>query len=142
MMARIIDGVDITTAVLCEEVRPELNGKWTLLGVFPGDMAVPETPANVRLGLYLEAHVTKPYTGPLNIRFRLNDKEIMVAQGKLESQQGFVALPLGSVIVGFPEPGTIFVDLSADSKNWIEVLSKKLVIGALKDGIFIPSSTS
>ena len=44
----------IGNVVLCEEVRAELYGKYSILGAFSGDIIVPYFGGNLRTSLYLE----------------------------------------------------------------------------------------
>ncbi len=44
----------IGNAILCDEVRPELHGKYTLLGVMAGDVLVPEFVNFLRVAIYIE----------------------------------------------------------------------------------------
>jgi len=140
MSVEVVPGVQITAAILCEEVRSELNGKSTLLGVYSGDLLVPELPANLRLGVYAEATASLAYKGPLHVRFLLNGEQIVLGNGTLNTEAGYIALPVSGMIVGCNKPGIVSVEFSPDATLWKEVISRQLKIGTFKDGILISPS--
>jgi hypothetical protein len=134
MTVEIGDGIEYVTGLICEDVRAEVDLKWTLLGVFSGNIAVAQMPANVRLGLFLEIIATKSYQGPLFTRICINDKELVNIKGELDLKGGPIALPIGSLLVPIPETGKLSIQMGLDGKNWKGVLSKELILGAFKDG--------
>ena len=141
-MVEVVDGIFIRTVIFCEDVRQEAGNKTSLLGVLSADIIVGAVPAPIRLALYMEGEATKPYRGPLNLRLRLDDQELLVAQGQLNAQPGLAILPIPQMVVVIPKVGILRVDIGKDPDNWHEVGAKKILVGTLKDGAFIPSSVS
>jgi len=129
MTVEISDGISFQTAILCEEVRPEAANKWSLLGVFPGGLMVPSLPANLRLGLYVEAKLERDYKGPIHLRILNNGTEVAQIRGDLDSKVGFVALPIGSLVAGFTHEGTIEIEVGTDAVHWHHLLTRDLLTG-------------
>jgi hypothetical protein len=129
MTTKIGDLLTITNAIVCEDVRAELNNKWSILGAYSGDIAVPNVPAAIKIAFYMEGQLAKPYHGPLSARIRLDNDQVALVTGTMDAKEsGPVSLPIPGPIVPFQNAGTIFMDLSFDSSTWVEVVSKKLII--------------
>jgi hypothetical protein len=135
MTVEIGDGIEYVTGLICEDVRAELYSKWTLLGVFSGNIAAAQLPAQIRIGLFLEINVAKDYRGPLFTRICLKEKELVNIKGELDAQRGPVAIAIGSFLVQVPETGILSVQMGLDGKNWKEVLSKEFILGTFKNGV-------
>jgi hypothetical protein len=129
MTVEISDGISFTTAILCEDVRPEAANKWTLLGVFPGGLMVPNLPANLRIGMYIEATLAKDYKGPIHLRMLNNGTEVAQMRGELDAKVGFVALPIAAFVAGFAHEGTIEIEVGTDAVHWRHLLTRDLLIG-------------
>lgn len=139
-MIEIADGLSIGTVIFCEDVRQEAGNKWSILGVLSADILVPSLPATVRLALYVEGEVANAYDGPLNLRLRLEDQELLVAQGKLNAQKGIIVLPVPQLIVSIPNAGMLRVDMGPGADQWSEVAAKQVREGTFKDGALVPPS--
>jgi hypothetical protein len=59
----------VVDAVLCEAARQEINGRFTLLGAFGGDLRIKELPGMVQMALFAEIDVQE--TGQHNADFRV-----------------------------------------------------------------------
>lgn len=132
-MPKIIDEVEILNTIVCEDVRQEISGKWSILGTFSGDIIVPVLPTNIKLALYMESNVTKPYKGPMNLRMRLDNDVILEAPGRMDSKVGITVMPIPQFVIGVDHPGRLTVEVGTDDR-WFEVSAKKLILGKMKDG--------
>ena len=140
MNKSLIDGVEIQNALLCEDLRPEQNGKWTILGAFSGDIVVPSLPTNIKLTAYIEIFLNKKYRGNIHFRMLLDGAECMKISGKMEGNLGYSAIPLPQFIVGIPKPGSLVAEISTDGQNWLEIIKRRLSIGKFDKGILISSN--
>jgi hypothetical protein len=95
---------NVSALVLCEDVRVEINNKYTLVGVFAGDIIVPYFPApGVKLAVY--AVVDFDTRGKRNMEF-----QILVAGTKIFSVQGEVDIhEPGAVGLATPQFNTTYV---------------------------------
>jgi hypothetical protein len=124
---KINDNLAINFTIYCEDVRPELNGKWSILGVFSAELLVAEFPANLKLAFYFEAQVAAGYKTKLHTRIRLDDTQVAIVSGDLKSDRsGITAIPIPAMILPFPKAGFISIDFSTDEINWTEVASKEM----------------
>ena len=67
----------VGNALVCEDVRPELGGKHSLLGVYSGDILVPEFKNFLRATIYIELFALKLGTIRLEVVISYDDKEII-----------------------------------------------------------------
>jgi len=141
-MVEVLEGVVIRTVIFCEDVRQEAGNKWSVLGVFSADVIVGVVPAAVRLSLYIESEVSQPYKGPLDLRLRLENEEILVANGQLDAQPGITVLPVPQMVVGIPRGGMLHVDMGIAPDKWVEIGAKRVLVGIFKDGVLTAPTTS
>lgn len=118
--------------IVCEDVREELGGKRSLMGVFPGDIVAPEFPAKLQLSIYIEYAGDETESGALNIDFRLlmNDTEIAKGTGMiplLPHHIGLLIVPKG--VVTTPNPATFRILVSRNGGPEEELVSKKILQG-------------
>src|SRR6185436_1737323 len=74
---------DIETAVLCDDIRQERNGKYLLIGVYGGNLVVQSFPTDVVLSLWMLAHPKT--TGRTQVRVRVvGPQESTLVEGGLE----------------------------------------------------------
>jgi hypothetical protein len=138
MKIAVADYLGVNSVVLCEDVRAELGGKWTILGVMAGDMNVPSLPTNIKIGLYIEATVRKEYNGFAYIRLRLDSEQLGMITGTVDVKSGYLSLPIAGHPVGVPRAGTFFVDISLDQDDWQTILSRKMQIAPSTSSISQP----
>jgi hypothetical protein len=125
--------------IVCEDIRQEVNGKWSLMGVFSGDIVVQDFPAEIQLAFYIEYLPDSDEVGRM-IKFDfklLQDDTEMVkghSESKIESgQTGTIILPRG--IASFEKESRLRVFISVNEREEIEIVNKRILRSA------IPSST-
>jgi hypothetical protein len=64
-----LPNIEIRSAVICEQIRKEVNGKDILIGVYSADLIVASFPAIVPLSFWLMLFADRP--GPLALEFRI-----------------------------------------------------------------------
>jgi hypothetical protein len=74
---------NLRAALLCEDVRLEQGGKFTIVGVFANDIIVSQFPANLSLSAFIE--YIPPKAGPFELRysFLAGDKLLAHMRGDL-----------------------------------------------------------
>lgn len=121
--------VKVLSAVVCDDVREESNGKQILIGVYSGAITVHMIPS---LPLTLRCWVNLRIQGPckLKLYFRAtdhDDKEIFNAELETgtEDPVGLGSIPLGPIIYTLREPdGSLKVDYREEEGDWINVITK------------------
>jgi hypothetical protein len=126
--------------IVCEDVREEIGGKKSLIGVFPGDILVPQFPITLQLALYFEYKPEK-IGSSTTLEFRLMQDDTEMAKGRAVTQLGItdeiaaVILPRG--LAGFDHPCKFRLLVSENGAPEIEVVSKRIAIAPT----FSPSVT-
>jgi hypothetical protein len=120
--------------IVCEDIRDEMNGKKSLMGVFSGDIVVPSMPAVVRLAVYVEYEPDANDGNQVDFDFRLmqNATEMFRAHGSAPVQSGqsvVVALPPG--LATFSNDTRFQVLASINKGEEIELVSKKIFQGSI-----------
>lgn len=141
-MIEVADGVSVRTVIFCEDVRQEAGNKWSILGVFSADIIIGVVPAAIRLALYIESEVSRPYKGALGYRLRLESEEIFAATGQLHAEVGIVVMPIPQMAVNLPRVGKLHIDMGVSPDKWVEIGSKEIRIGTIKNGELIPPTAS
>jgi hypothetical protein len=67
------DPLSLQAAVLCEDIRAEINNKYTLIGVFGLDINLATLPGALNLAIYMEHHTHQ--VGHFDGEMRLLDPE-------------------------------------------------------------------
>lgn len=77
----------IETAVLCDDVRLEINGKLILIGVYTGDVVIPKFPNSVSVMLFLMGQVISG--GQIAPRVKVTDDSgtVLFRQDEISSPQ-------------------------------------------------------
>jgi hypothetical protein len=71
MTAKASHKMNVTAALVCDDVRKEINGKDILIGVYSGGILVPQFPGEVTMALYLQYEPT--VTGKIDGSIRLTN---------------------------------------------------------------------
>ena len=120
--------------IVCEDIRQEVHGKWSLMGVFSGDIVVPDFPSHVQAAFYLEYVPDPEDNHKLAFEFRLlqDDNELIKGHSEAEIEKGQVAtivLPRG--IAAFEKEATLRVCVSVNGGKEIEVVNKRILKGLI-----------
>jgi hypothetical protein len=78
------------SVIVCEDIREEINGKKSLMGVFSGDIVVQSMPAVIRFAVYVEYVPDDDDGKQIDFDFRLmqDDAEMARGQGSITVHQG------------------------------------------------------
>lgn len=79
MAKKITQSVNYHFCVVCEDIRKEINNKYTLNGVYKSEILVQQMPANLQLAFWIEGSVTKK--GKYQDLFRLASKPLKAEKG-------------------------------------------------------------
>lgn len=128
-----VDGVTVEAALLCEDIREEINRKHALLGVFGGDILVQSLPATIKLAVYVVLRVTEPKERTLSIRARFAiDDEGLVAKATLGPQfSGVTVAIIPQFFVTTEVDGQFLVEISGEDGQWAQLISKSVGVGVI-----------
>lgn len=123
--------IKITAVVVCDDIRKEVTGKDILIGVYAGDIIVPEFPAVITATFWIE--MTPGKLGKSRLRFRIrlaNKDEAMPITIDVQFRE------LSTSAIATPQ-ATIAIDAETDllleqqvGENWEILKSKKIYKGA------------
>ncbi|HEX4736761.1 MAG TPA: hypothetical protein VH331_04280 [Allosphingosinicella sp.] len=121
----------INNALLCEDVRQEMNNKFIIIGVFSGDIILPIVPARVAISAYLDGRVKVRGKNSLHIRYSGPDpaKEMVIEaafEALHDSQQVTIPLPRGDVLMD--QEGEFCIDISDDGNEWVPLIRKRIIL--------------
>jgi len=116
------DKIDISTAVFCDDIRREDNGKELLIGVYSGDIVFPHFPGRVNLCIWLPwIGKTKPEeTTKFKLRLLDSDKEILGSEFEISTQEesSCGSLAIGGIVAHFHNETTLNVHVKRNSERW------------------------
>lgn len=122
---------EIEQCIACEDVREELNKKHTLVGVYSGDtILLSKIPGNLALSCFIQISIREP--GEHDLLFRISGPGDHEATLKARlgfdqaSGQGVIATPRIDLTVD--TEGTFQFDISADNKNWVNLVTRKIAL--------------
>lgn len=124
-----IGNLKIGNALLCEDVRKEDNGKQILIGVFPGDLLIPDFPAQVQLAFYIELIAPAGVT-ELEIRMSGPQKGRAILRAKIDHEmEGPAAVATPKISVLMEKEGIFRIDARVPDGHWSNLITKKVSLG-------------
>ncbi|GEM_PF-5778465 len=120
----VADGLSFLDGVLCEEVRPELDGRWILLGTYGDAIVVPRFPYQLKFSGLLNVETTKAFLDPLPARIRFDERVVALTKLVSKAKIGSWTIQLIQRVVDVTEPGTLHVEIGIDGETWTEVMRK------------------
>ena len=127
---------NITTAIVCEDIRQEQSNQSTLVGVYAGDIVTREFPASIRVAVYIEYVIASP--AEHDVRFRISYQgaarhEIMDARMRVPgTAKDGIAFALPATSLRINEAGSLIVEASFDDgQEWVPLIAKRVEKGAV-----------
>lgn len=122
-------------ATLCEDIRTEIGGKYSLIGVFANEVQVSAFPSVIRLATFVEIEI--PKAGDWNLKFRASVEggEALETAGVFQAKRGgrgVVTLP--ALNVNFKEPSHYLVEMEVQPDEWITAIKRKVVLAEPQAG--------
>ena len=115
----------IISAVICEDIRQEASGKFSLAGVLGSVIDIAALPATAMIGLYAE--VRFPELGPVESHFRIvdsSDNELFKGTLKLNVPSlDSAPMVLGPFQLKIVRDGEVKVQWKAADAEWMTVKS-------------------
>lgn len=117
-------------AILCEDIRDEVGGKLSLMGVLSGEIMVPSFPATLQIAVFMQYVSDETDPAHLVFQIRLMQDEIEMAKATLEAdvellQTATLVLPKG--FAAFEKPMTFRLMISANGAPEVEVIAKRVI---------------
>lgn len=118
----------ITTVVLCEDIRREVNGKDILIGVYGGNIEVAHFPATISIAYWM--NMVPAAIGDLSISFRvslLGKKPFGLTLKGHANSTDESSLSLPSIVVEVEEKNTLILEMKT-SEGWKKIKEKHVCL--------------
>jgi hypothetical protein len=117
-------------AILCDDIRDEVGGKNSLMGVFSGDIVVPHFPASINIAFFLQYFPDASENLHVTTALRLMDDDKEIAKFGMDAnatlgQSITIIIPRG--IATFDKETTLRMVASMNGQE-IEIVSKKVLL--------------
>ena len=137
----------VRNAILCEDVREEINGKHVLVGVVSEGFVVREFPAELRIATYLEVQLTSsPGAHEFFVRlgYTAGKAPLLIRAQVLFPKAGTrYAISTPPMQLRAERPGHIVGALSTDRKTWTTYLRRSIAQGEVHSPVsFEPPSSA
>lgn len=119
----------VKNALLCDDIRREHgNNKHILIGVFSGDMVIPDFPGAVAPCLYVERFMNAPGSYEISLEYRVGKRQWTPVRAKAEvGAPGVAAFAFPQVLVEVTEPSRLEIYLKVGDEKPVRVIDKKIV---------------
>jgi hypothetical protein len=119
--------------ILCEDIRDELGGKHSLMGVFSGDITIPAFPVTMQLAAYMQYEADQGFEGEMDfaISIFLDDRKLVggVLRASIKAGDTLPTIILPKGLFTLDQPATYRLVVTVEGRD-AEVLSKKIMLGA------------
>lgn len=121
----------VRAAILCEDIRQEVNNKLILIGVFTGDIVLSEFPGAIALRIYIEYISDKVGEFDFQVIYTLNEDEKAKVSGKItvHTPEGSIGMTVPPVLIEADEPGDLSVLFLIEGQEPEIILKKALTLG-------------
>jgi hypothetical protein len=121
----------IRSAILCDLVRTEDNGKHIIIGVYTGDVLFAEFPAKFAPTFWIEF---KPFEGDEEMAFEVKmdipgAKVPRIGAGKIKAERGKAAILVSrGPVLEIKNPGILRLSIRSKGGRWIQAIAKDVGI--------------
>lgn len=132
---KISDDLFVPTAIVCDDVRREWNGKDLLIGVYGSGIKFDSIPNFLICSLWLELNVKSAGDFDMFVRVVDNNKQVLFqppTSAKLKvPEPGFSNIALPGIALNIGSTGMLEFQLSANGENWTTVRSLNVLFGPI-----------
>lgn len=119
--------LQITSRIVCEDIRQEKTNKYILVGVISGDILVQELPGMIALSIYLEGVARESGSVRIRVSGPGEGQGVMGASFKLQDGNR-VTLTFPTVGLALECEGTLKLEISeGDDEDWEPLVEKKVI---------------
>jgi hypothetical protein len=110
------------TAIICDDIRRETNGKDILIGVYSGEMILNQIPALMPIGLYIVFSAVE--LGPVDAKIELRSSkmigtlEIHIEVKQIHDERSPIAFAFAGIPLQIESEGTISLLFQQDDGEW------------------------
>ena len=128
MPEKIGNGLAVEKVVICEDVRPELGNKHTILGAIAGEIWVPQFPTAFKIAAYIDliAETRVPQTVEVRWTFA-GHEQISVRQQFTPDPPNHAVLFMPPNAIVASSAGVLALEIRATDKEWIEIDKRDII---------------
>ncbi len=135
--------ITIVSAMICEDIRPEINGKYSLNGALGVDMKMQSIPGTIAVAMF--AVIRNQVVGAIEGEFRVIDaRRKTLAKAKIQANFesiGSALLPVGPFPLAVNEPTTLRFQLRLGDQKWqtateLSVTEDPTIAGTARRALF------
>ena len=134
----------VQSALICEDVRTELNGKLILIGVYSSDIGVPQFPTRMNLSVWMQLYATTKCDIELGIRAFIPEKiKALDMKGRAKFEQDRMLASIATPRFSFElqQEGALVVQIKENENNWRDILSLPILKRSLQDIDLFPDDS-
>lgn len=121
---------DDIVAILCEDARAEVSGKFTLVGVLAGDVETEESRFDARLTVFLIVKGLRPGKRALRMRVRNPEGKIVENSFEISAEGSPGVVPIAGVPFTTESSGIFDVGIKIDRGRWKGVASLSVAVNS------------
>lgn len=123
--------LNFSSAVLCDYVRKEENGKYILIGVYTGNILLSEFHKEIALSAFLQGSLTEPKKdNQVSFRYQLDKKEVALLGGTISNPKdnSEVTFNIPPVVVRPEGPCALKLSYKVKGGRWKQLLQKDFAL--------------
>ncbi len=121
-MARKTTKIELNETLICNTIEENDNGTFSLMGVYPKDIAVTQAPANLSISLWLNfiGHIADPLTLEVKMSGKNVLKEDYVIDIDLDATESLIAIPviLKNITLPLISIGSLEISYRTPKAKW------------------------
>lgn len=128
--------------ILCEDVRDEIGGKHSLMGVFSGDILIPIFPATIQLATYFQYEMGKSAQSEgkvaqdeidFAITMFVDDRKIATGRmnAPVKGGEKFANFVMPKSLLTFDKPSRYRLVITLSDGRELEILNKQILQGTV-----------
>jgi len=122
--------LEITFAIVCDDVRREDNGKLIFIGVYGDNIGLPEIPASLALCLVLFIETQEEFSAQGTLRAMLDDKILSQAPIALGYKKGKSIVSFSGIPIVIEKPGNLIFELQIQGEERARILMTLPIISS------------
>ena len=121
---------EVENAILCEDIRQEVNNKKTLVGVYAGDILISSLPAPIDLAFYLDGKAFDRELFRIEVRLSGPGKSKAIAMLELGAtgESLGIAMITPRMQVLFEREGMFKIAIRDPDQSWKTIISKRVIL--------------
>jgi len=119
---------DVQLCIMCEDVREEKHNKYSLIGVYSGDILISELPGDMSVAFFLEVLINEVGTQDLQLRLSGpgNGTATIKARIELTEKGALSVLKTPRIQMIAEKAGTFRFDITSDGETWENLITKQI----------------